>query len=311
MPAVTPGTTSNGMPAALSASASSPPRPKTNGSPPLRRTTVCPRRARSISSSLIAACSREPPGRLPTSTSSAPVPSSTPAGTSRSWRTASAPRARVPPSPPAGTSRSWRTASALAISSTARTVSSVGSPGPAPTRNTLPSAIDGLPDQALDDDGVLPLPVEPAMPAVHADLAKPARPRESKACLVLGEDPAEELVVAAPLGLGGEPVEQRPPGAALPRGARHVDGVLADALVHAPVAVVAGARPSEHYAVVLGDDERRRAVAGPAEHVLRRAGGGLERGDPILDALVVDGRNGGGVRGLTGANDHARTVAGR
>ena len=35
----TPGTTSNGMPAAASASASSPPRPKTNGSPPLSRTT--------------------------------------------------------------------------------------------------------------------------------------------------------------------------------------------------------------------------------------------------------------------------------
>ena len=31
------------MPAAASASASSPPRPNTNGSPPLRRTTCCPR----------------------------------------------------------------------------------------------------------------------------------------------------------------------------------------------------------------------------------------------------------------------------
>ena len=34
----TPGTTSKGMPAAASASASSPPRPKTNGSPHLSRT---------------------------------------------------------------------------------------------------------------------------------------------------------------------------------------------------------------------------------------------------------------------------------
>ena len=40
-----PGTTSNGTPAARSASASSPPRPHTNGSPPLRRTTRRPRRA--------------------------------------------------------------------------------------------------------------------------------------------------------------------------------------------------------------------------------------------------------------------------
>jgi hypothetical protein len=42
---VTPGTTSNGTPASASASISSPPRPNTNGSPPLRRTTVRPARA--------------------------------------------------------------------------------------------------------------------------------------------------------------------------------------------------------------------------------------------------------------------------
>ena len=40
MALVMPGTTSNGTPAAASASASSPPRPNTNGSPPLSRTTV-------------------------------------------------------------------------------------------------------------------------------------------------------------------------------------------------------------------------------------------------------------------------------
>ena len=41
---VTPGSTSNGTPAATSASASSPPRPKTNGSPPFSRTTRLPSR---------------------------------------------------------------------------------------------------------------------------------------------------------------------------------------------------------------------------------------------------------------------------
>jgi hypothetical protein len=40
IPAVMPGTISNGMPAARSTWASSPPRPNTNGSPPLSRTTV-------------------------------------------------------------------------------------------------------------------------------------------------------------------------------------------------------------------------------------------------------------------------------
>ena len=41
----TPGTISKATPACVSASASSPPRPKTNGSPPLSRTTRRPRRA--------------------------------------------------------------------------------------------------------------------------------------------------------------------------------------------------------------------------------------------------------------------------
>ena len=53
---LTPGTTSNGMRAPASASASSPPRPNTNGSPPLSRTTRRPRRACVISSMLICSC---------------------------------------------------------------------------------------------------------------------------------------------------------------------------------------------------------------------------------------------------------------
>ena len=51
---VTPGTTSYGTPARCSASASSPPRPNTNGSPPFSRTTRRPRRAARIISAWIA-----------------------------------------------------------------------------------------------------------------------------------------------------------------------------------------------------------------------------------------------------------------
>src|SRR5258708_16198646 len=47
-PAVTPGMIRNGTPAALSASASSPPRPNTHGSPPLSRKTRFPARASSM-----------------------------------------------------------------------------------------------------------------------------------------------------------------------------------------------------------------------------------------------------------------------
>ena len=78
----TPGTTSQAMPAASSASASSPPRPNTNGSPPFSRTTVLPAWPSSINRALISAWERAwggppPPGelgRLPTSMSSAPGP---------------------------------------------------------------------------------------------------------------------------------------------------------------------------------------------------------------------------------------------
>jgi len=63
----TPGTSSNGTPARTSASASSPPRPKTNGSPPFSRTVISPRRPYSTRqasiSSWVIACRL---ARLPT-----------------------------------------------------------------------------------------------------------------------------------------------------------------------------------------------------------------------------------------------------
>ena len=65
---VTPGTTSKDTPAAMHASASSPPRPKTKGSPPLSRTTAFPSRPCATSSALICSCViAARPGALPTS----------------------------------------------------------------------------------------------------------------------------------------------------------------------------------------------------------------------------------------------------
>ena len=62
-----PGTTSKGSPAAVSASASSPPRPNTNGSPPFNRTTLRPRRAARIRSRLMNSwLTAGRPARLPT-----------------------------------------------------------------------------------------------------------------------------------------------------------------------------------------------------------------------------------------------------
>lgn len=58
---VTPGTTSKGMPARLKAKASSPPRPKTMGSPPLSRATTRPSRARAMSLAVMASWGVFPP----------------------------------------------------------------------------------------------------------------------------------------------------------------------------------------------------------------------------------------------------------
>ena len=72
---------------ARSASASSPPRPNTNGSPPFRRTTSRPARARSIISSSVCSWGTDsPPPSLPTNSSSASAraPSSAAAGIRRS-----------------------------------------------------------------------------------------------------------------------------------------------------------------------------------------------------------------------------------
>src|SRR5918995_981116 len=117
MAAVMPGTTSNGTPASCRAAASSPPRANTNGSPPLSRTTVAPVRPLSTSRALISAWLGPRPGALPTGIRSA------------------VPGARS--SSDATDNRSYTTTSARPSSSAPRTVSSPGSPGPAPTRYTV------------------------------------------------------------------------------------------------------------------------------------------------------------------------------
>ena len=105
-----------GIPAAARADASSPPRPKTNGSPPLRRTTRRPLRACAIMIALISTCDVDgPPGVFPTAMSSASLASRSKA---------------------ADTSRSWSTTSACCSASAPATVISRGSPGPAPTSRT-------------------------------------------------------------------------------------------------------------------------------------------------------------------------------
>ena len=113
--AVTPGTIANGMPSLANRHASSLPFPKTNGSPPFKRTTRFPARASASSNASISAGDR---GGVPTKCFSQP--------------------GRHHANTPGCTPGSHTTASAVSISSRARTVTKSGSPGPAPTRCTKP-----------------------------------------------------------------------------------------------------------------------------------------------------------------------------
>ena len=89
-----PGTTSNGIPASARASASSPPRPNTNGSPPLSRTThlALPARGRSAArrSAPGARSRRRAPCRRRSARRPARAGSRASAGISRSWTITSA-----------------------------------------------------------------------------------------------------------------------------------------------------------------------------------------------------------------------------
>src|SRR5215813_10456555 len=114
-----PGTISHSMPAWRTASSSSPPRPKMKGSPPLKRTTLSPSNPYSTSSRFISCwLMLGRPPRLPTLITLADD--------------------RISAEILALTSSSCRTTSADFKVFNAFSVSSSGSPGPAPTRYTFP-----------------------------------------------------------------------------------------------------------------------------------------------------------------------------
>src|SRR5574340_88787 len=114
-----PGTTWNGMPCAARVSISSPPRPKMNGSPPLRRSTRLPSLARRTSSSLISSWRIVWSARF--------LPTKMRCASRRAMSTMGF-----------DTRLSYTTTSAFCIRRSARKVSRSGSPGPAPTRYTSP-----------------------------------------------------------------------------------------------------------------------------------------------------------------------------
>src|SRR4051794_6677756 len=159
------------------------------------------------------------PATSATSPPSRQTPSSTcarqrSAGSTR-WNTASATRspAITPgafcvsvarPLAPDGTSVSMVTSPLPTSSSSARSIRSF--------RSVTPLSLCGrVADQLLHHHAVAPLAVQPRVAPVHADLAEAEHAAQRKARLVLGEDPAEQLPVAAPLALLGEGLHRHCP----------------------------------------------------------------------------------------------------
>src|SRR5207247_5856727 len=144
--------------------------------------------------------------------------------------------------------------------------------------------------QLLDDHAVTPLAVEPSVPPVDTDHPEARSLVQREARRVLGKDPGHELPEpASPAGVK-EALEGRAPRAGAARAALDIHRVLAGAGVAGTGAVRADRGPGHDLAVAL-DDHRGVPVTLPGElrfDLLDRARLGLEGGDPILDALVVD-----------------------
>src|SRR5436190_16783498 len=150
----------------------------------------------------------------------------------------------------------------------------------------------GLPrrvaEQALDDEDVLPLALQPAMAAMDSDLAPAARLDEGDARRVGGEDLADELVIAAVLGCFCDRIHQGAADTGAARGAIDVQGRLADSgVIVARVVVRSDLYEREQDTVALGH-ERQRPGFDQRGELVRRLLASLEGRDPLGDPLVVD-----------------------
>src|SRR3954452_18340531 len=162
---VTPGTTSTGMPAATHASSSSMPRPKTNGSPPLSRTTRLPARAWVISSSLICSCAIDRPrGSFEASMTSTSAGSEASRDCGARW--------------------SARTTSACDTACCPRIVISPGSPGPPPTSTNDPGPPAGpeRPARSAIEPSVSPATTASRTPTARCGSPPPWTPTTRSPC---------------------------------------------------------------------------------------------------------------------------------
>src|SRR5436305_7133741 len=151
-------------------------------------------------------------------------------------------------------------------------------------------------NEQLNDDRVPPFPPQPRMPPVHPHVPKPERPAQRKARLVLRKDAAEQLPVTARLAFGHERLHRRTARTLSPRLARDVHGEVGHPGVGGPARPVGRrGRPGNDLTRPVLHDHERKAALYPGLDVRCAAGLGLERGEPVLDSLVVDARDGAGV----------------
>src|SRR5204862_7993927 len=96
------------------------------------------------------------------------------------------------------------------------------------SRGAARRSTGGLSDEPLDDDGVAPRAVEPRVPSIRPDLAKPDLREKLAARLVLRKDAGDELPDAATLALAHERFHRGTTRAGAARVARDVPGKLGD-----------------------------------------------------------------------------------
>jgi len=132
---------------------------------------------------------------------------------------------------------------------------------------------------------------------VHADLAEAVFAAERPAGLVEQKNARQQFLESQSFGFSDERRHQQIADAPASPVATDIDREFANAAITMSRRVRTGAGPPDNIAIEFGNHRRVTAGDGLKPGALIRRGSqiGLKRADPVLDALIVDFRNRGGV----------------
>src|SRR2546427_452993 len=154
-----------------------------------------------------------------------------------------------------------------------------------------PDLAAGVPvsEELLHDDRVRPAAVDLALLPVHADRAEAERLIEPEPRRVPRQGGEGHLVVTVVAGQGDQPGHELVADPLAAPAALDVNREVGDEAVAGPRAERVETGPADDLAVLLGHDHRvaRVAAGQPPPAFLGGAQLGLQRGNAILDALVV------------------------